>query len=122
MRIAIGPKRAPERADVPPSNGAPRITTWASAYVEGSSRSHIGTPRNVKSGPNCWPYRVILGVFARRDGGVKDLAATALATRPSDLGRGGVDIRVECDSDRPESSDRVDKGPGVLSRRPRRQL
>ena len=31
MRIAIGPKRAPGRCDVPPSNGAPTMTTSAAA-------------------------------------------------------------------------------------------
>ena len=41
-------------SDVPPSNGAPRITTSASASGP-SSRSHSGTPRNVKSGPNWAP-------------------------------------------------------------------
>src|SRR5947199_10240174 len=59
--MAMGPNRAPGREDVPPSKGAPRITAAESAYVDGSSRSHFGTPRNVKSGPNCWPYRVMDG-------------------------------------------------------------
>ena len=45
--MARGPNRAPARFDVPPSNGAPMTTTWASAHVASSSMSHIGTPRNV---------------------------------------------------------------------------
>jgi hypothetical protein len=32
---------------VPPSNGAPRITTSAPSYVTGSPRVHRSTPRNV---------------------------------------------------------------------------
>ena len=79
IRMAIGPKRAPERADVPPSKGAPRITTCASAYVNGSSRSHMGTSRKVKSGPNCWPYLVIPGVFAHPETTSRIYAASGTA-------------------------------------------
>src|SRR5690349_21751420 len=35
------------------------MTTWASSHVEGSSRSHGGTPRKVTSGPYIAPKRVI---------------------------------------------------------------
>ena len=51
-----GPNRVPARCEVPPSNGAPKITTSASAYVSASAQSHRCTPRNVMSGPNCGPY------------------------------------------------------------------
>ena len=50
-----GPNRVPERCDVPPSNGAPRMTTSASAKVAGSAQSQRSTPRNVMSGPNIAP-------------------------------------------------------------------
>ena len=58
--MADGPNRVPGRCEVPPSNGAPMITTSASAYVTGSSTVHGGTPRNVMSGPYIGPYRVIV--------------------------------------------------------------
>ncbi len=106
---------------MPPSNGAPRITTWASAYVEGSSRSHIGTPRKVKSGPNCWPYRVIARVFAPPEASVKEPRLDGLAALPSGLGAAFA-VSLERASDRPEGPDRVDEGLGVLGSRPRREL
>src|SRR5690348_10307536 len=55
--MAPGPKRAPGRCDVPPSNGAPTMTTSAPAKLSGSSTVHGGTPRNVMSGPYMAPYR-----------------------------------------------------------------
>src|SRR3954447_7625461 len=119
--MAMGPKRAPERADVPPSKGAPRITTWASAYVEGSSRSHIGTPRKVKSGPNCWPYWVIARVFAPPEAPSSKLRLAAGVALLRGMGAAFA-VSLERASDRPEGPDRVDEGLGVLGSRPRRQL
>ena len=49
--MAEGPKRAPGRWLVPPSNGAPTITTSAAAREASSSRSARGTPRKVTGGP-----------------------------------------------------------------------
>ena len=34
-----GPNRVPDRCEVPPSKGAPRMTTSAPAYVDGSAQS-----------------------------------------------------------------------------------
>src|SRR4051794_29525605 len=59
--MALGPNRAPERYDVPPSNGAPRTTTSAAAIDAASARSTGSTPRKVMSGPYIAPYRVIAG-------------------------------------------------------------
>lgn len=49
-RMACGPNRVPGRCEVPPSNGAPTMTTsWrASASAPSAVR---GTPAKVKSGP-----------------------------------------------------------------------
>src|ERR671912_453061 len=49
--MAEGPKRAPGRWLVPPSKGAPTMTTSAPSSDAGSSRSARGTPRKVISGP-----------------------------------------------------------------------
>src|SRR5919201_5016478 len=49
--MAEGPKRVPGRWLVPPSKGAPTMTTSAPANDAGSSRSARGTPRKVNSGP-----------------------------------------------------------------------
>src|SRR6185369_8490023 len=57
--MALGPNRVPGRCEVPPSNGAPMITTSASAYVSGSRQLQAGTPRKVKSGPYIAPYRLM---------------------------------------------------------------
>src|ERR1700704_4253644 len=57
--MADGPNLAPGRCVVPPSNGAPTMTTSAPAYDSTSDRSHGGTPRKVRSGPYIAPYRVI---------------------------------------------------------------
>ena len=51
--MAIGPKRVPGRCEVPPSNGAPTMTTSAAARAAGSSSDTRSTPRNVTSGPYC---------------------------------------------------------------------
>lgn len=48
----MGPKRAPERYEVPLSKGAPMITASAAASSAESRLSARGTPRNVTSGPN----------------------------------------------------------------------
>src|SRR5918999_4986981 len=49
--MAEGPKRAPGRWLVPPSKGAPTMTTSAPSSDAGSSTSARGTPRKVYSGP-----------------------------------------------------------------------
>src|SRR4029450_3760444 len=49
--MAEGPKRVPGRWLVPPSKGAPTMTTSAPSSDAGSSRSARGTPRKVYSGP-----------------------------------------------------------------------
>src|SRR4029450_8668909 len=49
--MAEGPKRVPGRLLVPPSKGAPTMTTSAPSSVAGSARSARGTPRKVYSGP-----------------------------------------------------------------------
>ena len=54
-RIAWGPNLVPDRCEVPPSKGAPTMTTSAPAMVAASVTSHGGTPRNVMSGPNWEP-------------------------------------------------------------------
>src|SRR5579864_234926 len=56
--MAWGPNRHPGRCEVPPSNGAPRMTAAAPAYVEGSPMSAAGTPANVASGPYMLPVRM----------------------------------------------------------------
>src|SRR5262249_23118690 len=58
--MACGPNLAPGRCDVPPSNGAPMISTSAPAQEPGSARSARGTPRNVTSGPYIPPSRGLL--------------------------------------------------------------
>src|SRR5215211_8332496 len=50
--MAEGPNRVPGRWLVPPSKGAPTMTTSAPWREAGSSRSARGTPRKVNSGPN----------------------------------------------------------------------
>src|ERR671911_3021089 len=49
--MAEGPNRVPGRWLVPPSKGAPTMTTSAPSSDAGSSRSARGTPRKVNSGP-----------------------------------------------------------------------
>ena len=41
--------------DVPPSNGAPTMTTSAAPRASGSSSDTRSTPRKVMSGPYCGP-------------------------------------------------------------------
>ena len=45
--VAKRPKRVPGRCQVPPSKGAPRITTSASRNAAGTARSQPSTPRKV---------------------------------------------------------------------------
>ncbi len=71
--MADGPNRVPGRCDVPPSNGAPRMTTSASAHCAGESRSQGGTPRKVMSGPYIAPYRVMVS-HASGSGGAGGMA------------------------------------------------
>src|SRR5688572_17870770 len=49
--MARGPNRVPGRCEVPPSNGAPTITTSAPRRASASARSARSTPRKVMSGP-----------------------------------------------------------------------
>src|SRR5271166_2653874 len=62
--MACGPKRAPGRCDVPPSNGAPMIMMSVPAQERGSARSARSTPRNVASGPYMPPSLVIGSPYA----------------------------------------------------------
>src|SRR5215470_10875264 len=81
--MACGPNLAPERCDVPPSNGAPMIIMSVPAQDCGSDRSALGTPRNVASGPYKLPIRVINtppGVptlYGRRTGTFRQLPSGA---------------------------------------------
>src|SRR5580692_4443791 len=66
--MAWGPKRAPGRCDVPPSNGAPMIMMSVPAHELGSARSSRSTPKNVASGPYMPPSRVMSPTYRARPG------------------------------------------------------
>src|SRR5450432_2200832 len=122
MRMACGPNLVPGRCEVPPSNGAPMITTSAPAHDAASSRSAAGTPRKVTSGPYIPPIRLMITLLGT-ERSARARAWPDVTPRQRPVPRPGRDTgRAPCTEPRPgpellRGADRLPghRGRGLVS-------